>query len=84
MKKSGQKSKLCVTLVACIITIYGKIFCIFSRPTLAAIRKGPALLYNREVIISDFGADDPGSIPDVGAGKENVFSCCFPVLRRAF
>ena len=32
MKQSGQKSKLCVTLIACIITIYGKIFCIFSRP----------------------------------------------------
>ena len=33
MKQSGQKSKLCVTLIACIITIYGKIFCIFSRPS---------------------------------------------------
>ena len=33
MKQSAQKSKLCVTLIACIITIYGKIFCIFSRPS---------------------------------------------------
>ena len=33
MKQSGQKFKLCVTLIACIITIYGKIFCIFSRPS---------------------------------------------------
>ena len=33
MKQSGQKSKLCVTLIACIITIYGKIFCIFSHPS---------------------------------------------------
>ena len=33
MKQSGQKSKLCVTLIACIITIYGEIFCIFSRPS---------------------------------------------------
>ena len=33
MKQSGQKSKLCVTLIACIITIYGKIFCILSRPS---------------------------------------------------
>ena len=30
MKQSGQKSKLCVTLIACIITIYGKNFCIFT------------------------------------------------------
>ena len=33
MKQSGQKSKLRVTLIACIITIYGKIFCIFSCPS---------------------------------------------------
>ena len=33
MKQSGQKLKLCVRLIACIITIYGKIFCIFSRPS---------------------------------------------------
>ena len=33
MKRSGQKFKLCVRLIACIITIYGKIFCIFSRPS---------------------------------------------------
>ena len=33
MKQSGQKSKLCVRLIACNITIYGEIFCIFSRPS---------------------------------------------------
>ena len=33
MKQSGQKCKLCVRLIACIITIYGKIFCIFSHPS---------------------------------------------------
>ena len=33
MKQSGQKFKLCVRLIACIITIYGKIFCIFSNPS---------------------------------------------------
>ena len=33
MKQSGQKFKLCVRLIACITTIYGKIFCIFSRPS---------------------------------------------------
>ena len=33
MKQSGQKSKLCVTLIACFITSSGKIFCIFSRPS---------------------------------------------------
>ena len=33
------------------------------------------------VSMLDFGADDPGSIPDVGAGKENLFSCCLvPIL----
>ena len=30
-----------------------------------------------------FGADNPGSIPGGGAEKENLFPCCFPVLRRA-
>ena len=33
MKQSGQKSKLCVTLIACFITSSGKIFFIFSRPS---------------------------------------------------
>ena len=33
MKQSGQKSKLCVTLIACFITSSGKKFCIFSRPS---------------------------------------------------
>ena len=33
MKQCGQKYKLCVRLIACIITIYGKIFCILSRPS---------------------------------------------------
>ena len=30
-----------------------------------------------------FGADNPGSIPGVGAEKGNLFPRCFPVLRRA-
>ena len=33
MKQSGQKFKLCMRLILCIITNYGKILCIFTRPS---------------------------------------------------
>ena len=52
MKQSVQKSKLCVTLIACIITIYGNIFCIFSRPS----------TYILDVAISDVAISEGGSL----------------------
>ena len=56
MKQSGQKFKLCVRLIACIITIYGKIFCIFSRPS----------TYISDVAISDVAISDVAISEAVG------------------
>ena len=115
MKQSGQKSKLCVTLIACFTTSSGKIFCIFSRPSTYILHVAITDVAISEVVLCSTSldawlhaclclsspnaenifkmatavelvkwlarltSDDPGSIPDVGAGEENLFSCCFPV-----
>ena len=112
MKQSGQKSKLCVTLIACFITSSGKIFCIFSRPSTYILHVAITDVAISEVVLCSTSLDawlhaclrlsSPNAenifkmatavelvkwlarlIADVGAGEENLFSCCFPVLRRA-
>ena len=119
MKQSDQKSKLCVTLIACIITIYGKIFCIFSRPSTYILNVAISDVAISEAVVGSLlhfsgrlatrvSSPNAENIFEMAtavelvkwlarltsaqttrvrfptcAGKENLFSCCFPVLRRA-
>ena len=72
MKQSGQKSKLCVTLIACFITSSGKIFCIFSRPS----------TYILHVAITDVAISEWFSAPLLWTlGYTRVYACLVLILR---
>ena len=72
MKQSGQKSKLCVTLIACFITSSGKIFCIFSHPS----------TYILHVAKTDVAISEWFSAPLLWTlGYTRVYACLVLMLR---